>query len=301
MTVQRMHADEVLTDVGLVHRLVAGQFPQWADLDIRRVASSGTDNALYRLGDDLVVRLPRIGWAVDQVDAEQHWLPRLAPHLPVAIPAPLVKGEPADGYPWRWSIYRWLDGVNPVAGELAKPRELAVDIAGFVSAMRRIDPTGGPDTRRGMHDRDGGVRGAIAQIRTIEELRNLFDLSAVAAAWDAALQTKPWSGSPVWVHADLGPGNVLVRDGRLSAVIDFGTAGVGDPAHDLIVAWNVLPADARGVFKAALEVDDAAWARGRGLALSQALIALPYYYRTNPAFAASARYVIAEVIADPRP
>jgi aminoglycoside phosphotransferase (APT) family kinase protein len=296
-----MHADEVLTDVGLVRRLIAGQFPQWADLEIRRVASSGTDNALYRLGDDLVVRLPRIGWAVDQVDAEQHWLPKLAPHLPVAIPVPLVKGEPADGFPWRWSIYRWLNGVNPIVGELAKPRELAVEIAGFVSAMGRIDPAGGPDTRRGMHERDDGVRGAIAQIRTIDQLRNLFDLSAVAAAWDAALQAKPWSGSPVWVHADLGPGNLLVRDGRLSAVIDFGTAGVGDPAHDLIVAWNLLPADARGVFKAALQVDDAAWARGRGLALSQALIALPYYYRTNPTFAASSRYVIGEVLAEPHP
>src|SRR5262249_11770687 len=154
-----------------------------------------------------------------------------------------------------------------------------------------IDPTDGPKTRRAMHERDGAVRTAIAEVNAIDELRSLFDMSAVEALWDSALKVEPWTGRPVWVHADLAPGNLLKRDGRLGAVIDFGTAGVGDPAHDLIVAWNLLPNDARQVFRSALGADNAAWERGRGLALSQALVQLPYYYRTNPSLAASARYV----------
>jgi aminoglycoside phosphotransferase (APT) family kinase protein len=296
MSGRKMHADEMDTDVRLVGRLLAGQFPQWAHLPLEPVPSAGTDNALYRLGDDMAVRLPRIQWAVEDVDKEHQWLPRLAPLLPVAVPVPLGKGEPAEGYPWHWSIYPWLDGENPAVDGITDPGSLATELAQFVAALHRIDPTGGPPASRGipLADRDAPTRTAI------DALQGIVDTAAATAAWDAAAQTPAWPGPPVWVHGDLSPGNLLTVDGRLSAVIDFGGLGVGDPACDLIVAWNLLPANTRNVLRAALRVDDATWERGRGWALSIALIQLPYYHRTNPVLAASARYVISEVLADHR-
>lgn len=293
MSGRKMHADEIGTDVNLVGRLLAGQFPQWADLPIDPVVSAGTDNALYRLGGDMVVRLPRIHWAVEDVDKEHLWLPRLAPFLPITIPVPLVKGEPAHGYPWHWSVYRWFDGENPAVDGVADPCSLATDLAQFVTALHRIDPTGGPRAGSGapLQERDAATRTAIAA------LQGIVNTAAATTAWDAALKAPAWPGPPVWVHADLSPGNILIDDGRLSAVIDFGSLGVGDPACDLIVAWNLLPADTRNVFRAALQIDDATWERGLGFALSKALIQLPYYQHTNPALAANARHVIGEVLA----
>jgi aminoglycoside phosphotransferase (APT) family kinase protein len=289
-----MHADEIHTDADLVARLLAGQFPHWAHLPIRPVASGGTDNALYRLGDDMVVRLPRIHWAVQSLDKEHQWLPRLAPLLPVAIPAPLAKGVPADGYPWHWSVYRWLDGENPTIDHHGDSRRLAVDLASFLTALQRIDPTGGPLAARGgpLATRDGATRTAI------DALRGEVDTDAVTAAWEAALQVAPSTLPPCWVHADLSPGNVLLVHHRLGAVIDFSLMGLGDPACDLPIAWNLLPESVRDLFRTALEIDDATWMRGRGWALSIALIQLPYYRDTNPTLAASARHVIREVLTD---
>ena len=289
-----MHVDELHTDAGLVRRLLAGQFPEWATLPIEPVASSGTDNALYRLGGDMVVRLPRIQWAVAGVDKEQEWLPRLAPLLPVAVPVPLAQGTPAEGYPWPWSVYRWLDGDNPAVGHIADPSSLATDVARFVVALRRIDTAGGPPSRRGVPLAliDKETRTAIG------ELEGLIDPDATLAAWEAALRAPAWSGSPVWTHGDLTPGNLLTQDGRLTAVIDFGVVGVGDPACDLLAAWTVLPSGAREAFRADVHVDDATWARGRGWALSIALIQLPYYKDTAPVLAANARHVIREVLAE---
>ena len=289
-----MHADEVSTDAGLVGRLLAAQFPHWAGLPVERVHSAGTDNALYRLGDDMVVRLPRIDWAVGGVENAHEWLPRLAPLLPVAVPVPLARGTPALGYPWPWSVYPWLEGENPTVDRLDHPELLAGDLALFVDALRRVDLAGGPPAGRGVPlvERDEPTRTAIAA------LRGMVDTDAVTEAWEAALRTPPWSGPSVWVHGDLAPGNLLLRDGRLAAVIDFGGVGVGDPACDLMVAWNLLPPDTRGVFRTALGVDDATWDRGRGWALTVALLQLPYYKDTNPPLAASSRHVIREVLAD---
>ncbi|GAA3539849.1 aminoglycoside phosphotransferase family protein [Nonomuraea rosea] len=293
----RMHADEVGTDVALVRRLLAGQFPQWADLPVEPFDSPGTVHAIYRLGDHLSVRLPLVEWGSEDVEKEQRWLPRLAPLLPVAIPAVLGKGVPAEGFPWPWSVCRWLDGGNPDAGRLAADAQtagaLAMDLAGFVGAFRRIELPGGPPAYRGgsLAEQDTATRAAIA------ELKGLIDTDAATAAWDAALRAPEWAGPPVWVHADLMPGNLLVADGRLTGVIDFATTGVGDPACDLIIAWNLLPPRAREEFRAGLNPDDATWARGRGKALSMALIQLPYYLGTNPAIAANARHVISAVLA----
>jgi aminoglycoside phosphotransferase (APT) family kinase protein len=287
-----LHADEIHTDPELVAQLLAGQFPHWAHLPVRRVASAGTDNALYRLGDDIVVRLPRIHWAVDSLDKEHQWLPRLAPRLPVAIPVPLAKGVPAHGYPWHWSVYRWLDGENPTIDHHGDPRQLAADLASFLTALQHIDPTGGPLAGRGgpLATRDEPTRAAIAA------LHGEVDTDAVIAAWEAALQAPPSTLPPCWIHADLSPGNVLLVRQRLSAVIDFSLVGLGDPACDLPIAWNLLPEHVRDLFRTTLGIDDATWARGRGWALSIALIQLPYYRDTNPTLAASARHVIREVL-----
>jgi aminoglycoside phosphotransferase (APT) family kinase protein len=290
----RMHVDEVHTDVPLVRRLLAGQFPQWADLSLERVPSSGTDNALYRLGDELVVRLPRIHWAVGAIDKDLRWLPVLAPLLPLAVPVPLAKGTPADGYPWDWGIYPWLEGENPTGEHSDDTDSVTSDVMRFVEALHRIDPTGGPPAGRGrpLAVQDEAARAALVA------LRGMIDTDAATAAWDEALRAPAWSGPPVWIHGDLLPGNLLFQHGRLTGVIDWGGVGVGDPACDCLVAWALLPADARDRFRVDLGIEDATWARGRGWALSVGLIALPYYKVTNPGLAATARHLIHEVLAE---
>jgi aminoglycoside phosphotransferase (APT) family kinase protein len=293
-----MHPGMHLIDDDLVRRLIAGQFPQWAGLAVQRWPSGGTVNAMYRLGDDMVVRLPLVQGGAGDVLMEREWLPRLAPRLPACIPEVLGAGEPAQGYQWPWSVYRWLAGEHPEAGTLSKPVLLAGDLAAFVAAMRSITLPGAPKAHRGgpVASLDAATRAAIRELRGIPE--EGVDCAAVAAVWEEALRARGWDRPPVWLHADLMPGNLLIDGGRLASVIDFGCVGTGDPACDLFPAWNLLPADAREVFREALAVDDATWIRGRGRTLSQALIALPYYRGTNPAMARNARHVIRAVLAE---
>lgn len=293
-----MHDDEVETSVALVRRLLATQFPRWADLPVTPVRSAGTDNAIYRLGIELVVRLPRIGWAVAQVEKEHRWLPRLAPLLPLGVPVPLVQGQPGQGYPYPWAVHRWLEGESAAEAHVTDLCQAARDLAGFIGAFQRVETTGGPLATdhhlRGVSlgTRDESVREALAA------LHGLMDTDAATAAWEAALHAPEWDRPPIWFHGDLLPGNVLIRQGRPSAVIDFGGLGVGDPACDLMIAWNLFSGESRDVFRAALGVDDATWARGRGHALAQALVFVPYYLKTNPVGVARARHAIAEVLAD---
>jgi aminoglycoside phosphotransferase (APT) family kinase protein len=286
-------------DATLVRRLIAAQFPQWADHLIQPVESAGTDNAIYRLGEGMAVRLPRVEWAIGQVEKEQLWLPKLAPLLQLSIPTPLAMGMPDEGYPYRWSVYRWLDGENATIGRIDNLRQAAIALARFVASMQRIDSTGGPPP--GPHNSGRGVPLAMrdASVRkAISTLNNRLDTDMATAAWESALQAPVWQGTPVWLHGDLHPGNLLVDQGRLTAVIDFGTLGVGDPACDLMVAWTLLSAESRDIFRAALPVDDATWARGRGWALSFGLIALAYYLDTNPVLAQISRRTIDEVLAE---
>lgn len=294
-----MHANEVYTDAALVARLLAAQFPQWADLPIMPVRSAGTDNALYRLGDDMVVRLPRLASTTEQVHKEHQWLPRLAPCLPLAIPIPLAKGTPEAGYPWHWSIYRWLPGENMPSERLTDPCQAATTLAQFLTALQHLDTTGGPPP--GSHNFFRGEPLARRDTRTraaIAALQGKLDTQAVTAVWEAAMAAPLWHGPPVWLHGDLQSGNLLAVQGRLSAVIDFGGLAVGDPACDVMAAWLYLSADTREVFRAALAVDDATWIRGRGWALSVGLIALPYYADTNPVLAGIARRAIHEILSD---
>ena len=294
-----MHADEIDTNVSLVIQLLITQFPQWANLPIEPARSAGTGNTLYRLSDDMVVRLPRIPSAVEQVEKEQKWLPILAPLLPLNIPIPLAKGKPSDDYPWHWSVYRWIEGEDAIAASIANPRQTAIDLAQFIVALQQIDVTGGPPP--GQHNFYRGVPLALRdqQTRTaIAVLHDVLDTDEVTTAWNTAIEAPVWNGAPVWLHGDLHPGNLLVQQGRLSGIIDFGGAGVGDPACDVMAAWTLLSAEDRAVFREVLQVDDATWARGCGWALSFGLIALPYYQTTNPALAGIARRAINEVLAD---
>ncbi|WP_231494790.1 aminoglycoside phosphotransferase family protein [Cellulomonas sp. KRMCY2] len=299
MTGTTMHDDERDIDAGLVRRLLAAQLPQWAGLPLTPVRSAGTDNAMFRLGDDMAVRLPRVPWAVEQVAKEQTWLPRLAPLLPLAVPELLGTGAPGAGYDWPWSVYRWLDGVDATVEPVADLHRAADELGGFVAALRRVDPTGGPPP--GEHNSGRGVPLAARDTATraaITSLVGMIDTDAATAAWEAALRAPVWDGPPAWIHGDLHAANLLVRQGELSAVIDFGCLGVGDPAGDVSAAWVFCSAGTRDTFRAAAQPDDAMWARGRGWALSPALIALPYYRTSNPVLAGIARRAIDEVLAD---
>jgi aminoglycoside phosphotransferase (APT) family kinase protein len=265
-------------------------------LSVELVVSYGTDHDIYRLGDHLAARLPRIGWATEQAAKEAEWLPKLAPHLPLAVPVQLAMGHPAEGYPFDWSVYEWLPGEN-ANGTIDDLDQAAVDLAAFVTALRKVDTTGA-------HTRLPGSRGApLAELdatvrRSIAGLGDRIDGDAARRSWEESRNAPEWDGDQVWVHGDLLPGNLLVVDGRLSAVIDFGGLNVGDPACDLQPAWNVFAGDSRARYRAELQVDDASWLRGRGWALFQAVVALPYYWYTNPGMIRQASHALAQVLAD---
>ena len=251
-------------------------------------------NAIYRLGDDLCARLPRLQRYTAGLVGELRWLPWLAPHLSLRVPEPVAVGSPASGYPFPWAIYRWIDG-QPYADDLVgDERQAATDLAEFVAGLRRIDPVAAAPRagRRPLRELDSATRAAI------DASRNAIDREAATAAWERALEAPVWEGAPVWIHTDLLRPNLLVGGGRLSAVIDFGGAGVGDPAADVIAAWSVFGPAGRETFRRCLDVDDGTWNRARGFALHQAAMIIPYYPETNPGFVALARRTVGEVLAD---
>jgi aminoglycoside phosphotransferase (APT) family kinase protein len=250
-------------------------------------------NAIYRLGDDLCVRLPRMRRWADGLVTEQLWLPRLAPHLSLRVPEPVCAGRPAAEYPFGWAVYRWLAG-QPYADDLvADEREAAADLAQFVLELRGLDPAGAPRAgRRPLRELDADTREAI------ESAASVIDGAAALAAWAAALDTRAWDGTPTWIHADLLRPNLLVDRGRIGAVIDFGSVGAGDPASDVIAAWSVFGRAGRATYRAALDVDDATWSRARGIALHQAAMIIPYYATTNPGFVTLAKRTVEEILAD---
>jgi aminoglycoside phosphotransferase (APT) family kinase protein len=292
-----MHADEMATDPCLVRDLLRRQFPQWAALPVTPVDSFGTDHDIYRLGEHLAVRLPRIGGARGQASKEAQWLPGFAPLLPLALPVPVALGAADEDYPFPWGVYEWLPGDPAHGGVLRDLEEAAVDLAGFIAALRAIDTAGAPVRPAGgrggpLVERDGDVR------RCIAELGNRIDGAAALRCWQHSLEAPTWNGRDVWVHGDLLPGNLLAVHGRLSAVIDFGSLTVGDPACDLLPAWNLFERSSRRTFLDELQVDEASRLRGQGWVLSQALIALPYYWTSNPPMVRQALHALAHVLAD---
>ena len=291
-----MHADEIEVPESLVRGLVDRQFPQWADLPLRPVTAFGTDHRLFRLGEDLLVRMPVYAASADQAISDAAWLPRLAPHLPVAVPVPEVVGEPDATYPFPWSVVPWLPGESLDAVSVDALR-MAEELAGFVVALRAVDPQDGPA-------KTGGSRGAPLDPsweveRRIDGLGDLVDGPRAKRVWQAALDAGPWPHAPHWIHGDLLEGNLLVRDGRLSAVIDWGALGVGDPAADVAPAWTLFDGAARQRFRELLAVDDATWARARAWVMLPALSGQTYYATSVPAFAERSRRHLDAVVGDP--
>jgi aminoglycoside phosphotransferase (APT) family kinase protein len=292
-----MHDDEVTTDAVLVRRLLAAQFPQWAGLAIEPVRADGTDNAMYRLGDELAARLPRRPSAVEGLEREQAWLPRLAPFLPLPVPSPLARGEPGEAYPWPWSVCRWLDGENPTPGGLVDTARLAQDLAGFIRALQAIDAS----AAAGQYTQGRGAPLSRWRATIGERLGWLADLDTIGpitAAWEADAAAPAWEGPPVHLHGDLSVGNLLVRGGRLSGVIDWGCMSAGDPACELQVAWSLFDPAGRAAFKAAMAVDEATWTRGRAWGLAMGVLNVSYYRTRSPAIAAHGWRAIDAVLAD---
>lgn len=301
MQAPKLHAGEIDISTDLAARLIAEQLPQWAGLPIRPVTSTGTECVLYRLGDDLVIRLPRRPGECLDAFLTQGTLARLAPFLPVPVPELLAEGQPTADYPASWGVLRWLEGDTPVEGHLTEAGLLAADLAAFLRAIWRVDLSkvnlaDGPPAYRGgpLADEQEFTLGAIAQAH------GLIDTAAARSIWDNAMQLPAWDGPNTLIHADMMPGNILTRNGRLAAVLDFAASGLGDPSLDLIVAWMLLPDHVRPAFRKATGVDDATWLRGRARALSMALGHLNYYQDTNAVMADNARYTITEVLADHR-
>ncbi|MYR88905.1 phosphotransferase [Streptomyces sp. SID685] len=297
MTAGRAADPRPAIDAALARCLVDTQFPQWAELPLKLLDPAGSDHVIYRLGEDLSVRLPRHAGAIRQAIKESEWLPRLAPHLPLAIPVPAGVGEPDFGYPWPWAVSRWLDGDVATAEALADSSRAAVQLAEFLTALQTFVPEdfpvedAGEDlTGRPLTDRDRATRAAIA------EVDGAFDAAAMTELWESALSAPGWEGPPVWFHGDFHTGNLLTVAGRLSAVIDFGELGIGDPACDLTIAFTLMSAGSRAVFRATLGVDDATWTRGRGWALATGLNAYISYAAVNPRVAAQTTRQITEAL-----
>jgi aminoglycoside phosphotransferase (APT) family kinase protein len=290
----RMHEDEVAVEDGTVRALLRKQFPDWADESLQRIEDSGTDNAIYRLGETMGIRMPRIHWAEAQIDKEHRWLNLLAGGLPVPIPVPLATGRPGHGYPFPWLVYPWLDGISLDQVILDSWDDLARDVAEFLLALQRVPRAGGPPPRhRGtpMAQHDPTVQWGL------ERVKDVIDVDLAYRIWARALEAGDWPNDPVWVHGDLLPGNLLVRDQRLCGVIDWSGAGVGDPACDAMVAWS-LPPQARRTFRRAVGFDDATWARARGWVVEQTILYIPYYERTLPLQADQARQRLQAALED---
>jgi aminoglycoside phosphotransferase (APT) family kinase protein len=291
------HTRAVIIDSELVRGLVVRQFPEWADLPVTPVERDGVDNRTFRLGPELTVRLPAGDWYALQVEKEQRWLPVLRPQLPLPIPTPIAQGCPGEGYPYPWSVYRWLEGV-PATGPIADRTAFAARLAAFLSALRRVDAAGGPGPGRHNFFRGGPLTTYAEETeQAIAALGGEVDGAACRSAWADAVAA-PWLGDPVWFHGDVAVGNLLTRGGRLAAVIDFGSSGVGDPACDVVIAWTQFSGPSRAAFRTTLGVDASTWSRGRGWALWKALITLRGHLEGDPAAAAEPRRVIQHVLAD---
>lgn len=283
-------------DAALARRLVDEQFPEWSDRPIDPVPVGGVDNRTFRLGDDLSLRLPSGDWYALQVAKEQRWLPRLAPDLPLPIPVPVAQGRPGAGYPYDWSVYRWLEGEPTQLDAIRDLTEFAVDLAAFLVDLRQVDSTGGPGPGRHNFFRGGPLTTYDEETRTaVATLGTDGPGAAALAVWDDALAA-PFAGPPVWFHGDVATGNLLLRDGRLAAVIDFGCSAVGDPACDVVIAWTLFSGPSRLAYRSTLGIDAGTWARGRGWALWKALITVAG--DPEGPYAEASRRVIAEVIAD---
>jgi aminoglycoside phosphotransferase (APT) family kinase protein len=285
-------------DAALVKRLIAAQFPQWSGLHVAPVEVDGWDNRTYRLGEEMAARLPTAAGYVPAVAKENYWLPRLAPLLPVAVPQILAEGAPGEGYPFPWSIRGWLPGETADRGRIGDMSQFAISVAEFILSLHHCGTAGGP--LAGEHSWYRGAPPSHCDEETrrcLATLTGRVDTARATVVWDTALTTE-WRGAPVWFHGDIASGNLLVAEGKLTAVIDFGTSGVGDPACDLVIAWTMFSGDSRQAFRHTVGQDEGTWARARGWALWKALLTLSGCIDTEQEQAAINQRVISEVLAD---
>lgn len=285
-------------DTTLVQKLISNQFPQWSDLPITAIEPGGWDNKTFRMGDNMLVRLPSAERYAAQVEKEQQWLPVLAQHLPLPIPVPLATGKPSDSYPWNWSVYQWIPGKTANIASISNLVQFARSLADFVKALEHIDTEDAP--LAGVHNfyRGGSLQVYDKETRqAIETAGNVFDTNTLIEIWEAALATT-WHDVPVWVHGDLSKDNLLTEEGLLSAVIDFGSCGVGDPACDTTMSWTFFSSESREIFCERLNFDKSTWARGRGWALWKALITLTKANSDDSITSKENRRIINELIED---
>ena len=297
MREEKLRAGKFDVDVPLVERLVATQFPQWADLPVRPVEQDGWDNWTFHLGERMKVRLPSAEGYAEQAEKEARWLPRLARHLPAAIPAPVGVGRPGEGFPWVWSVYDWLEGETASPERVGDLVQFGWDVARFIAALQKVDPAGGPAPGQHNFFRGGPIAHYADEAhRSIDAIGARIDAATAHAVMDMAVAAE-YAGPPVWVHGDIAAGNLLVRDRRLNAVIDFGCCAVGDPACDLVLAWVFLEGAGREAFRLSVPADDAMWARARGWALWKAALVMANGSASNSA-EVTPQQVIAGVLAD---
>lgn len=301
MTVERLHENEVPISLDLARALVVDQFPEWCDEPLELV-TAGSDSVLIRLGSDHALRLPRRVEAVPQIEKDVAWLPKLAPYLPLPIGGPVAVGEPTDAYPLPWAVYQWIEGASAVDAPPTDEMAAAEHLGAFVRALRTAPVTGGPlageqNWLRGVPliERDAQVRESLAGIIALDEP---FDVAVLTQLWAEACAVPLWNAEPAWLHGDLHNANILTNSGSLAGVIDFGALGMGDPAVDLMLGWTLLTPESRARFRECAEVDDDTWARGRGWALFQGAVIIPYYCETNPTLMAVARRALAQVLLD---
>jgi aminoglycoside phosphotransferase (APT) family kinase protein len=288
--------ETLIIDAALAQRLVANQFPQWNNLPVRPVTRSGWDNRTFHLGENMLIRIPSSKWYAAQVEKEQLWLPKLAPHLPLPIPVPVALGDPGEEYPWKWSIYKWLEGETAASANINDLCDFATCLAQFLRALQNIDATDGPMAGQHSFYRGGPLLTYDAETRrALAVLKDKIDVETATEVWETALATS-WQGPPVWVHGDISAGNLLIENGRLSAVIDFGQLAVGDPACDMAIAWTMFEGKSREVFRQMLPLDAGTWARGRAWTLWKALIIAAGLTDSNASEAAQSLHIIHEVL-----
>lgn len=285
-------------NVALASKLIASQFPEWTNLPITPVEIDGWDNRTFRLGDLMSIRLPSAESYTEQVEKEQQWLPILAPLLPLRIPIPLAMGMPDDSYPWKWSIYRWLEGENATENSIADLSKFATDLSAFLNTLQQVSPTDGPPAGQHNFFRGGPLATYDAETRkAIVTLDKGIDQKAATEVWNTALSST-WKRPPVWLHGDVSESNLLIKNGQLNAVIDFGCSAVGDPACDLAIAWTLFTGSSRESFKSTIQTDESTWARGRGWALWKTLITLTDTKSSSSTKKNRAENILAEILAE---
>jgi len=287
-----MHENELDISTKMVDHLIKQQCPQYNTLSLKRIPSSSTVHALYQLGQQFVVRLPRIQ-ATQGIEKEWAWLKHLSPHLDISISEPIFRGNPSEFYPWPWLISHYYPGITPSFEKQNEHSWLAIALADFLNQFHKIPLIeDAPQSRRGvpLKDLDKQTRQEIVSIG------DEFDTTKLVKLWQTFSNLSTWEHEPVWVHGDMLPGNILVNHQMISAVIDFSDVGTGDPACDLIIAWALFNKHSRAIFKKHLQnIDENTWLRGKGWALSIAAIMLPYYKNSNPDFAELARRILTQI------